>query len=79
MIKLETIHQAMNNEHVLGAVHSLHFDWMLEPFDVDDPCVKECLRQTIRFFSGHEPTEEQLLAAETMFRIRVETGQAWSQ
>ena len=79
MIKLETIHKEMNNVHVLEAVHTLHFDWMFDPFDIDDPSIKGCLRTLMRFRMGHEPTEDQLLAAERLFQSRVETGQAWNQ
>lgn len=79
MLKLETIHQAMNNHHVLEIVHSLHFDWILEPFDVDDPAVRKCIKKMFRFYTGHEATDDQVLAVETLFRIRVETGQSWRQ
>jgi hypothetical protein len=79
MIKLETIHQEMNNVHVLDAVHTLHFDWMFDPFDIGDPSIKESLKTLMRSRMGHEPTEEQLLAAERLFQSRIERGQPWRQ
>lgn len=81
MIKLEDIHKAMNEKYVQEAAHSLHFDWILDQFDIDEESVtiKEYLKSALRRSTGCETTEEQLLAAETLFHIKVETGQAWSQ
>jgi hypothetical protein len=81
MIKLETVHQEMNNPQVQEAAHSLHFDWILDQFDIDeeDAVIKEYLKSTLRRITGCKATEEQVLAAKTLFHIKVETGQAWSQ
>lgn len=81
MIKLEDIHHEMNNTHVQEAAHSLHFNWILDRFDVDEEAIviKEYLKSTLRRIAGHKATDAQVLAAETLFRIKVETGQAWSQ
>lgn len=81
MLKLETIHQEMNNVHVQEAAHSLHFDWILDRFAIDEEeaAMKEYLKSTLRRITGCKATEEQVLAAETLFHIKVETGQAWSQ
>jgi hypothetical protein len=81
MINLETIHQEMNNDQVKQAAHDLHFDWILDRFDIDEESavIKEYLKSTLRRNTGHKPTEEQVLAAETLFHIKVETGQDWSQ
>lgn len=81
MINLEAIHQAMNDGQVQEAAHSLHFDWILDQFDIDEEeaVIKEYLKSTLRRNTGCKPTEEQVLAAETLFHIKVETGQDWSQ
>jgi hypothetical protein len=81
MITLENIHKAMNSQEVQEAAHSLHFDWILDQFDIDEESavIKEYLKSTLRRSTGCKATEEQVLAAETLFHIKVETGQAWSQ
>lgn len=81
MIKLENIHKAMNDAHVQEAAHNLHFNWILDQFDIDEETivVKEYLKSTLRRITGCRATDEQVLAAETLFHIKVETGQAWSQ
>jgi hypothetical protein len=81
MLKLETIHQEMNNKHVREAAHSLHFDWILDQFDVDEEeaAIKEYLKSALHRSTGCSATEEQLLAAQTLFLIKIETGQDWSQ
>lgn len=81
MLKLETIHQEMNNVHVQEAAHDLYFDWILDRFDIDEEeaVIKEYLKSMIRRITGCKAADEQVLAAETLFHIKVETGQAWSQ
>ncbi len=88
MIKLENIHREMNNDRVQEVAHDLHFDYMLgglEGIEQDPASLRELI--SARFvmyarFSRHvesTPSEEQLLAAERLFQIKLETGQAWSQ
>jgi len=81
MVSLENIHEAMNDPRVQEAAHSLHFDWILDQFDIDEESIviKEYLKSAIRRITGCKPTQEQVLAGETLFHIKVETGQAWSQ
>ena len=82
MITLENVHKAMNNPQVQKIVGMLYQEWMWQELDglEDDPVALR--RWTTALFKrlGYTPvTEEQLLAAETLFQSRTETGQAWSQ
>lgn len=86
MLKLETIHQEMNNVHVQEVAKDLHFDYMLTGLDgaEHDPTrlremISARFKTYARFNPAYAPTEERLLAAERLFQIKLETGQAWSQ
>jgi hypothetical protein len=88
MLKLETIHQEMNNKQVQEVAHDLHFDYMLVGLDgaENDPArLRKCIVARFEMYARlgaveyQSPTEEQLLATERLFQTKVETGQAWSQ
>jgi hypothetical protein len=87
MIKLEDVHQAMNNPQVQEVAKDLHFDYMMAGLDGVERNPARLRELVVARFESYrkigivkEPvTEEQLLATERIFQTKVESGQAWTQ
>jgi hypothetical protein len=81
MIKLEDVHEAMNDQHVQEAARDLHFEYVLHELDYVEDDLIGLRPWTIAMFKryGVHPTEEQLLAAEQLLLGKIERGQAWTQ
>lgn len=73
MIKLENIHQEMNDKQVQQAADLLYQEWMYKELDGLERDASELRMWTTLMFKriGVDPSEDQLLAAETLFQSKV--------